>query len=1017
MRNLAAALTVALATLTLSASTSASNLINNGYEDLVVAISPSVDESNAEAIITSIKKTISETSSVLFKASRQRAFFRDVKILLPKTWINTPYDEAALNENFEDSEIRVDARNVVYGDQPYTDQPGGCGVPGRYIHLTPEYLTDDAQAAWWGPRNKTLVHEWAKLRWGVFDEIGYPHDPTFPLFYWNTQITVDGIENVVIPNYCANHELTGELKDIVSRGQCSFTSGFPNENCRFLPSADQDATSSLMAYYYINSIVEFCDTATDEQFSHNDLAPNRHNLMCNSRSVWDVISQHSDFANGANPPIAAPTPTRITVLRQEEAKFCLVLDYSLSMDSYQRIEKLQRTAQRWILHEVAQGSFVGIVKFWGTASMPANLTKITDQASRQNLANLIDKKLGRSTSIGAGLSLAVNNHTHTNKQNKHTKQTHTNTRMHKHKTFKPSCFPYFRGTASMPANLTKITDQASRQNLANLIDKKLGRSTSIGAGLSLAVNNVLVGQKNPVIVLVTDGKENKSPYISDVKDKVIDSGARVVTIAFGDQADPNLESLAEATGGKTFTVVDADDGGMLDDAFLGALTYQPGDKLTDMKVQIYEYEYEGKLTQLNETFFVDASVGRDLEFRLDTNDVNYVTSAPVLLRPNGTEVDATSFDSGINMWIISVPLAEEGEWAWIAGLSGGSNKYVRVGVTAKARDPETMPIYTRSWLSATEDVDATANPIIVYAEVKQGNNPVVGARVRASITQPYTTADAVELDLLDNGQGADTQAGDGVYSRYLTVYSTTGRYAVKAQVWDDGSAFVNNGFTTSRRRHPRSVPALPLDTPTYCCGSVVPVNPELATPTGNFTRSASGGSFRATAVPSGDVLPPSRVTDLQSEMRSPILTLTWTATGDDYDSGIVSGYEIRLSANRSQLLEDTFDSAENETLLLSLEESMTKPELLLEAGEKVELNFTIGDKMEMDKFYFVALRAVDDGGSMSLVSNLASAVSSSLPSESEGLEGWAIALIVIGCLVAVAAIVGGVFYAKKKDLF
>lgn len=33
-------------------------------------------------------------------------------------------------------------------------------------------------------------------------------------------------------------------------------------------------------------------------------------------------------------------------------------------------------------------------------------------------------------------------------------------------------------------------------------------------------------------------------------------------------------------------------------------------------------------------------------------------------------------------------------------------------------------------LSDTEDVDAAVNPIIVYAEVKQGNNPVVGARVR-----------------------------------------------------------------------------------------------------------------------------------------------------------------------------------------------------------------------------------------------------------------------------------------------
>lgn len=44
---------------------------------------------------------------------------------------------------------------------------------------------------------------------------------------------------------------------------------------------------------------------------------------------------------------------------------------------------------------------------------------------------------------------------------------------------------------------------------------------------------VLVGQKNPVILLITDGEENESPYISDIKDKVIESGARVVTVAFG----------------------------------------------------------------------------------------------------------------------------------------------------------------------------------------------------------------------------------------------------------------------------------------------------------------------------------------------------------------------------------------------------------------------------------------------------------------------------------------------------
>ena len=33
----------------------------------------------------------------------------------------------------------------------------------------------------WG---KVIVHEWAKLRWGVFEEHGYPGDPQFPMFFY-----------------------------------------------------------------------------------------------------------------------------------------------------------------------------------------------------------------------------------------------------------------------------------------------------------------------------------------------------------------------------------------------------------------------------------------------------------------------------------------------------------------------------------------------------------------------------------------------------------------------------------------------------------------------------------------------------------------------------------------------------------------------------------------------------------------------------------------------------------------
>ncbi|XP_042884903.1 calcium-activated chloride channel regulator 1-like [Penaeus japonicus] len=918
------AATTTLATLTqVARATHASvSLASNGYEGTVVAISPSVDEIYANDVIDSIKKTIGEASEVLFKATRQRAFFRDVKILLPKTWTKTSYDHAAITENFQDSDIRIDKSNAVYGNQPYTDQPGGCGDPGRYIHLTPDYLTDDTEADKWGPREKSFVHEWARFRWGVFDELGYPDDPKYPLFYMD----FSNFPFASKPNYCANEELTGNKVDNTTGDLCSELNGLPTATCRFDPDSNQVANSSLMSYYYLSSIEEFCDSTT--RTPHVADAPNRHNDKCSRSSVWDVIEAHADFVGGANPPASNSIPTRFTVLRQEEAKFALVLDYSGSMGSYDRIVKLQRAARRWILHEVSMGSSVAIIKFTSTATLVSGLTPINSDATRQSLAQRID--------IGAG------------------------------------------------------------------------GGTCIGCGLQMAIGSVLNGHNNAVILLITDGQENPSPpTMSDVMSDVVASGARVVTIAFGESADPRLELLAKNTNGKTFTVKDTDNGNQLNDAFLGALTYQPGEVLAETFIKIYETNYQGPNRVVTEQFTVDASLGRDLTFELETNTPSHVVTRPHLIRPDGTMIDTATFDSTSNMYTITVAIADVGQWSYSVGLSGSSSNFISVTVAAKARTPSTDPIHTKAWASAgSGSVNAATNPVIIYAEVKQGNSPVVGARVKALISETSSTSAAEELELYDNGNAGDSQAGDGIYSRYLTKYSSTGRYSVKAQVWNDGSALINNGFTTSRRKkrsHPaarnrRSVSAHPLDKTPYCCGSVVPLDLATATPTGNFTRVAPGGSFQVTTIPpaSADTFGPARVTDLRMAIENGNLTLTWTATGDDIDSGVVSGYDIRLAHNTTYLHETTFDnSANNTTLLLTVADSGNLTHLLVEAGQEVTLNLTLKEEVKYDTPYLVALRAVDEAGNRSPVSNVASAIIQTPPPPADR-KGLSLTLIVIG---------------------
>ena len=95
------------------------SLVDNGYEGLVVAISP--EEQENPELVNSLKELLTKASAELYGATRQRAYFKDVTILVPKTW-NLDEAEAAVDETFEDAEFRVAPSNPAYGHNPYTVQ-------------------------------------------------------------------------------------------------------------------------------------------------------------------------------------------------------------------------------------------------------------------------------------------------------------------------------------------------------------------------------------------------------------------------------------------------------------------------------------------------------------------------------------------------------------------------------------------------------------------------------------------------------------------------------------------------------------------------------------------------------------------------------------------------------------------------------------------------------------------------------------------------------------------------------
>ena len=149
-------------------------------------------------------------------------------------------------------------------------------------------------------------------------------------------------------------------------------------------------------------------------------------------------------------------------------------------------------------------------------------------------------------------------------------------------------------------NMTEITE-ASRSLLITKLDEltdEFKGKTCIGCGLVTAARypELLNGGMGGNILLITDGHQQCKGdldciSIAEATEEMVEKNIRVVTIALGPDADPEIEDLAEKTGGKSFYVEDNGSTGSFNDAFGGSSTYQPGDTMGNTDVTVYEADW------------------------------------------------------------------------------------------------------------------------------------------------------------------------------------------------------------------------------------------------------------------------------------------------------------------------------------------------------------------------------------------------------------------------------------------
>ncbi len=111
-------------------------LTTNGYEGLVIAIGENVAEDFS--LIERIKSVMANASSYLYTATKRRAYFKDVTILVPETWSDRTIYEPRTIERFESAEIRIDEPVFPGAHSAYVRVAARkCGMSGIYMHITP----------------------------------------------------------------------------------------------------------------------------------------------------------------------------------------------------------------------------------------------------------------------------------------------------------------------------------------------------------------------------------------------------------------------------------------------------------------------------------------------------------------------------------------------------------------------------------------------------------------------------------------------------------------------------------------------------------------------------------------------------------------------------------------------------------------------------------------------------------------------------------------------------------------
>lgn len=871
---------------------------NGEYTNIVIKIEDYVPEDACEELLNNLKGLLTRTSQAVHTALDKRLWPGQFTLVVPSHWgeerCEVQFKQAKGQTRYQKPDMMVETNSFLSKTAPTTHQSQGCRRQGDFISLPQQFISNwNTSSESLVDSGKLLAHEFIKLRFGIFDEIGFPDDLLYP-----SQFKMNG---VVYPSGVSNTEVEGNWVHRDGKSLCKSDL----KSCSFHPRGPNQAVTCSLGYLpFLETVQTYCRPG-EIRFP---AIPTKQTVLCDGESAWDVINNSDDVKLVRERMIVKKSEVtpRIDIVREVTPTHVLVLEISASMAENDDWKFINKAAHKLIRYDLPDSARLGVVSFSNESKLESPLTII--RGSRNHLADIIPDKY----------------------------------------------------------RLAKDDERC------------------VLCGINMAMTEVLGEHKEGAhIIIITRGSSDTLSIMEEtvIKEYVEYYQIHVSVIIVPKNKGTFLtfyDELAHMSGGRAY-VVKEESVMRKYSRIISALEDISDDSANAVTVHHEITRVSALNKESSGSFLIDSSLGRNTQFGILVEDeedhliesVHFTDEHGAMFGPFSHI--ATTFDN-INLKTINFGLAAETpfedeshiakEWKYLIKWHkpGPVDREAAVVVSSEPRSAMAETEYKIRMWTDSDQIAVTISPdspLVMYVEVRRGSSPILRASVQVYIdivTDDSSTVKIGPLDLFDNGNGdPDNLGGNGVYSRYLLEYPAVGRYSFTVHVKD-----IKN--KTAVIRYGESVDSLPKPTPLKtCCGSRTNVEENKLVNVDPFRRVKVGSVKNLIQVPdplSADQIAPSKIVDLHIKvlMESTSLLATWTAPGDDFDTGSVSGYKFMFSSRITQLLDPqaqvrplvTFGRKDN-------------------VGEKVRYEFQF---KHFDKDFYVGLVGIDTANNSGKISNL-----------------------------------------------